>query len=160
MRGITPDSCVGVQSVNLSSPTYHPKSDTKDRRRSPRTALDAELLVLDALSGKVKHVLVGEDLSPHGIRVEPHPGIALGDRMQLAFLEEGHPEPVKLQVEAARDDGDLGWLLRFVELNREMEVRIQRLLRTLPAVQSFGSPPEDSPKGVALARIQPKSVLA
>lgn len=146
--------------MNLSSPTYHPSSDAKDRRRSPRTALDAELLILDALTGKVRHVLVGEDLSPHGIRVEPHPGIVLGDRMQLAFLEEGDPEPVRLQVEAARDDGDLGWLLRFVDLSQEMEVRIQRLLRTLPAVESFGSPPEDPPEGVAFARIQPKSVLA
>jgi hypothetical protein len=146
--------------VDLSSPTYNPKPDAKERRRAPRTALNTELLVLDAISGKVRDVLIGDDLSPHGIRVEPHPRLALGDRLQLAFLEEGDPEPLKLLVEATRDDGELGWLLRFVRLSQEMEVRIQRLLRTLPAVESFGSPPEDSPEGIALARIQPKSVLA
>jgi hypothetical protein len=145
--------------VNLS-PSYHPGSGGDDRRRLPRIALLQEVLVLDGLTDRVADVLVGSDLSSQAIRVEPHPSLALGDRLRLAFLEDGYPDPVKLSVEAVRDDGSLGWLLRFVELTSESELRIQRIMRRLPALESFGSPPEEESNGISFARIQPKAVLA
>ena len=115
--------------------------------------------MLDAPTTSVRDVLVGDDLSAQGLRVEPHPSIALGDRLHLAFFDECGPEPLMLKAEAARDDGDLGWLLRFVDLDKEATLRIQRLMRKLPAIESFGSSAEEAPEGLHLARIEPKSVL-
>jgi hypothetical protein len=141
------------------SPRYHPKSSAADRRRQPRTLLDKEILVLDAPTTGVKDVLVGDDLSAEGMRVEPHPNIALGDRLQLAFLDECGPDPLRVEVEAARDDGNLGWMLRFVGLDKEASRRIQRLMRKLPAIESFGSGADEAREGLHLAQIEPKSVL-
>jgi hypothetical protein len=147
-----------VQSV-LLSPTHHPKSGAPDRRRHPRTVLDKEILVLDAPTASVKHVLVGDDLSAQGMRVEPHPSIAMGDRLHLAFFDECDPEPLRVVAEAARDDGNLGWMLRFVDLDKEASLRIQRLMRRLPLMESFGSSADDASERLHLARIEPKSVL-
>lgn len=143
----------------LLSPRYHPKSSASDRRRQPRTLLHQEILVLDALTTSVKDVLVGNDLSAEGMRVEPHPGINLGDRLQLAFFDECGPEPLRIEAEAVRDDGDLGWLLRFVDLDKQTSARIQRLMRKLPAIESFGSSADEAPEGIEIARIEPKSAL-
>ncbi len=143
----------------LLSPRYHAKSNASDRRRQPRTLLQQEILVLDAPTTNVRDVLVGDDLSAEGLRVEPHPSIGLGDRLHLAFFDEGGPEPLRIEAEAARDDGNLGWLLRFVDLDKEATRRIQRLMRKLPAIESFGSSAQETPEGLHLARIEPKSVL-
>lgn len=143
----------------LISPRYHAKSSASDRRRQPRTLLHKEILVLDALTTSVKEVLVGDDLSAEGMRVEPHPSINLGDRLHLAFFDEAGPDPLRLEAEAERDDGDLGWLLRFVDLDKETNRRIQRLMRKLPAIETFGSSDDEAPEGTQLARIEPKSVL-
>ncbi len=143
----------------LLSPRYHAKSSASDRRRQPRTLLHQEILVLDARTTSVRDVLVGNDLSTEGMRVEPHPSISLGDRLHLAFFDDGGPDPLMIEAEAARDDGNLGWLLRFVNLDKETSRRIQRLMRKLPAVESFGSSAEEVPEGLEVARIEPKSVL-
>jgi hypothetical protein len=143
----------------LLSPRYHSKSSASDRRRQPRTLLHKEILVLDAVTTSVKEVLVGDDLSAEGMRVEPHPSISLGDRLHLAFFDDAGAEPLRVDAEATRDDGNLGWLLRFVDLDKEAVRRIQRLMRKLPAIESFGSSAEEAPEGLHLARIEPKSVL-
>lgn len=115
--------------------------------------------MLDALTSSVKDVLVGDDLSAEGLRVEPHPSVTLGDRLHLAFLDESGPDPLRVEAEAARDDGNLGWLLRFVDLDKEASRRIHRLMRKLPAIESFGSSADEASEGLHLARIEPKSVL-
>ena len=115
--------------------------------------------MLDAPTTSVKDVLVGEDLSAEGLRVEPHPSITLGDRLHLAFFDECGPDPLRVEAEAARDDGNLGWLLRFVDLDKEVARRIHRLMRKLRATESFGSSADEAPEGTHLARIDPKSVL-
>ena len=83
----------------------------------------------------------------------------MGDQLQLAFFDECDAEPLRVVAEAARDDGNLGWMLRFVNLEKAVSRRIQRLMRRLPAIESFGSSADDAPEGVHLARIEPKSVL-
>jgi PilZ domain len=139
--------------------SHRSKSEAKERRRQPRTCFDAEILVLDGRSGRVLQVLVASDLSVEGIRVEPHPNLALGAELDLAFLAVGEPEPIHLRAEAARDDGNLGWLLCFIEPDRSTQMRIHRLMRKLPAAETYGSPPEDTVQGISFARIQPKAVL-
>ena len=143
----------------LLSPRYHSKSSASDRRRHPRTLLHKEILVLDAVTTSVREVLVGDDLSAEGVRVEPHPSISLGDQLHLAFFDDAGAEPLQVDAEAARDDGNLGWLLRFVNLDKEAVARIQRLMRKLPAIEQFGTSAEEDPEGVQLARIEPKAVL-
>ena len=115
--------------------------------------------MLDAPTTSVTDVLVGEDLSAEGLRVEPHPSITLGDRLHLAFFDECGPDPLRVEAEAARDDGNLGWLLRFVDLDKEVTRRIHRLMRKLPATESFGSSADEAPEGLHLAPIDAKSVL-
>ncbi|HEY5656715.1 MAG TPA: PilZ domain-containing protein [Myxococcota bacterium] len=141
------------------SPSYHPKAGAADRRRQPRTVFEKEILILDPQTLSVRDVLVGDDLSAQGMRVEPHPSLALGECLQLAFFDECGSEPVRVTAEAARDDGKLGWLLRFVDLDKGVSRQIHRLMRRLPAIESFGSSADDVPEGVQFARIEPKSVL-
>ncbi|MDH3519096.1 MAG: PilZ domain-containing protein [Myxococcales bacterium] len=139
---------------------YMPGTQARDRRRHPRTRFDTEILVLDPHTARVQYVLVGADLSERGIRVEPHPGIQLGDQLEVAFFEAGEADPVRLCVEAVRDDGNLGWLLLFLEPDRPTQRRVQRLMRKLPAAASFGCPPDETPEGIAFGRIQTKPVQA
>ena len=37
-----------------------------------------------------------------------------------------------------------GWLLRFVDLDKETTLRIQRLMRKLPAIETFGSSDDEA----------------
>ena len=139
--------------------SYTPKVDHEERRRQPRTALTEEILVIESESGRVRDVLVAADLSPQGIRVEPHPSVSMGDVVQIAFSHPEIPNPVAVIAKAVRNDGDLGWLLFFVDVDHASDASIQRLLRVLPAAHSYGSPPPEDPAGVMLARVQTKCVL-
>ncbi len=114
---------------------------TADRRRVPRVRLEREVVALDATGTRALHALVGRDLSPLGMRVDPHPDLALGQRLRLAIYEPSVARPVVLEAAVARDDGEAGLALRFVDVSPELAGEIACIVGALPAFESLRPEP-------------------
>ncbi|MEN8159540.1 MAG: PilZ domain-containing protein [Myxococcota bacterium] len=107
-----------------------------ERRRAPRTAHREEVLALDPELQRVRFALFGVDLSPAGLRVEPHPELALGDRMQLALYDAACASALMLDAEVTRDDGPQGLLLRFDPLDEAGVAELARILERSPQLEA------------------------
>jgi hypothetical protein len=99
------------------------------------------VLALDLELQRVRHALLGVDLSHEGIRVEPHPELALGDRVKLAIWDAACVSSLVIEAEAVRDDGPHGLLLRFGPLNAEAAAELERILARAPQVETCASAP-------------------
>jgi c-di-GMP-binding flagellar brake protein YcgR len=116
--------------------------------RQPRAAYDGEVV----LFGSGELVLVGRDLSRGGMLVEPHPALHMNDVVQLALAGAARSEPVRVNARVVRDDGARGMALRFEQIERGGEARIDALVAELPAIESLA---QDG-VGVVLSQLLPK----
>ena len=121
-----------------------PEATPGDRRRGVRAAIRQEVVALDHDSNQVKHLLVSSDLTVVGMRVEDHPSLALGDQMVLALYENSEGGPLILSAEVARDDGRLGWWIRFTDVTPELRERLSEALNRFPPVTRLDSPDPES----------------
>jgi hypothetical protein len=112
-----------------------------ERRRQPRARLEREIVALDETATRAVHSLVGRDLSPLGMRVDPHPDLALHRRLRIALYEPSVARPVVLEAEVARDDGEAGFALRFVDVDPGVAAEIARIVDALPALESLRPEP-------------------
>jgi|SRR5262245_33747162 len=110
-----------------------------ERRRARRAMHRHEVLALDPELQRVRHALLGVDLSAFGVRVEPHPELALHDRVKLAFYDAACAGPLVVDAEVARDDGPRGWVLRFVDLGPEAAAEIARIVERAPQIETSAS---------------------
>jgi hypothetical protein len=106
-----------------------------NRRRKPRVPIQQEVVALDLQAAEVKHLLVGCDLSPDGIRVEAHPALTIDERLRIALFDTADAEPLTLYALVARDDGPRGWWLRFVGLDQESRARLKRAIEGPPSLE-------------------------
>jgi hypothetical protein len=120
-----------------------------ERRRSERAVMTREVVALDPDEARVKHVLFGRDLSVGGMRIEPHPELALGDRIRLAIYDASPPETVVLEATVRRDDRERGMLLGFDDVAAEVRERLERMISELSSVESRGLGEESKPLVVA-----------
>jgi hypothetical protein len=118
-----------------------PEELKRATRRHPRAAYDREVI---AICPEATRVLVGLDLSPGGMRVEPHPRLTVGGRVRLAIYATGEEDPFVVEAHVMRDDGELGLALRFDWMDHDAEERLTHLLGTLPSIESLG-PSEAKP---------------
>jgi len=86
----------------------------------------------------IARILIGRDLSTQGLRVEREATFALGDELKLALYGGVGSNPVMLKAVVERDDGELGWYLRFEALTPAAARDIEKLLDSLVPVD----PPE------------------
>lgn len=107
-----------------------------ERRHGPRAAHREEVLALDPEVQRVRHALFGVDLSRDGLRVEPHPELALGDRMRLALYDAACATSVTLDAEVARDDGSHGLWLRFDPPDEAVAQELDRILERSPQLEA------------------------
>jgi hypothetical protein len=112
-----------------------------ERRRGPRAWHREEVLALDLELQRVRHALLGVDLSHAGIRVEPHPELALGDRVKIALYDAACVSSLVVEAEVARDDGPHGLLLRFTALGAEAARELDRILARSPQLEISASAP-------------------
>ena len=105
-----------------------------ERRQQPRGAYSERIL---AFGEQRSRVLMGRDLSAGGMRVESLPDLAPGDRFRLAIYGPGQPEPTLVNAEVARDDGENGLALRFLDVRAEVAVALEKLVACLPDVESL-----------------------
>jgi hypothetical protein len=98
-----------------------------------------EVVALEPELARVRHTLLGIDLSAGGIRVEPHPELAVGDRLRIAIYDAGSSATLVLDAEATRDEGPRGVVLRFRNVPEEIEAQIERITGAAPQIESAGA---------------------
>jgi len=108
-----------------------PGSDRRGQRRASYSS------TVPAFGKRALRVLVGRDLSVGGMRIEPLPGLEVGDRLHLAIYGEAGESPFLVWGTVLRDDDDDGMAVVFDPLGSEVAVRLERLVSTLPAVESL-----------------------
>jgi hypothetical protein len=121
--------------------TPPPASQRPERRRGRRAWHREEVLALDLELQRVRHALLGVDLSHTGLRVEPHPELALGDRVKLALWDAACVSSLVVEAEVSRDDGPQGLLLRFTPLEDEAARELDRILERAPQIETSASAP-------------------
>ena len=114
------------------------RATDEDRRQGRRRLHRQEIVALDPTLQRVRYALLGVDLSPGGVRVEPHPEIALGDRVRIAIYEATSAAPILVDAVVARDDGARGVLLRFHDVSVGVAREIERVLEGPPQLEADG----------------------
>jgi hypothetical protein len=105
-----------------------------DRRKHPRFAFRGEAQGLGDAAGRS---LLGRDLSMGGMRVDPEPGLALGDALRLAIYAAPDEDAVLVRARVVRDDGPGGLALHFEDVSPQTASRIEALVAGLPSVESL-----------------------
>lgn len=138
--------------AEAGSPLAAPPPPALDRRRRPRGLWQREVVTLDHESDRVRHTLLGSDLSVGGVRVEPNPLLRIGDRLRLALYDGSHAEPLVLDARVAHDEGRRGVGLVFLDPSDAARERLDRMVAGLPPLSSLASDGE-KPQGVVLGEI-------
>jgi hypothetical protein len=105
-----------------------------DRRHQTRGAYSQ---TIPAFGERALRVLVGRDLSVRGMLVEPHPDLWIGDHLQVAIYGAPNDPPMMIWGHVDRSDGDRGVLILFDPLDAETQACLERLVASLPAVESL-----------------------
>lgn len=85
--------------------------------------LDVTAVLQDGLTP-----LRARDMSESGMRVDPHPRLPCGLRLTVAIPIGAREEPVVIQGQIARDDGDRGLAIHFDPLRGESLRRLRTLI--------------------------------
>lgn len=94
-------------------------------RHVTRVPLDLEVTAVlhDGLT-----LLRARDVSEHGMRVDPNPHLPRGIRLTVAIPVGPREEPVVVEGQIVRDDGDRGLAIRFDPLRGESLRRLRTLI--------------------------------
>jgi hypothetical protein len=109
-------------------------SAKKERRVQPRASYE---LTVPAFGKRALRVLVGRDLSIGGMRIERLHALEVGDRLHLAIYGTPEEAPFLVWGTVSRDDGDAGMGVVFDPLDPPIARRLERLVTSLPAVESL-----------------------
>jgi hypothetical protein len=104
----------------------------EDRRKQKRAHYDGEVVHLD---GEAQSVLVGRDISPTGMRVEPNPRLQQGASLRLAVYASGREQPFMVRARVLRNDGPDGVAIAFESPSAAVAERIERMVASLPDVE-------------------------
>jgi hypothetical protein len=110
-----------------SEPTLDTEVGPAERRGVDRRSYDKRVV---ALGDEATRVLLGRDISPGGMRVDPNPGLGVGDQFKLALHAGAMTEPMVVRAVVMRDDGKSGLVLRF--LDQQQRDQLAKLIDHLP----------------------------
>lgn len=108
----------------------------KDRRQLRRGQYDRR--VIASVRDAMHRILIGRDLSPGGMRIEPHADLRLGDHLRVAVYDAKQAAPLVVEAVVERDDGPDGLVLRFEEVEPIIADKLEALVATLPPVECLG----------------------
>ena len=120
--------------MNLQAEGEAGGATSKERRVQPRATYE---LTVPAFGKRALRVLVGRDLSVGGMRIERLPALEVGDRLHLAVYGSAEEAPFLVWGTVTRDDGEAGMGVVFDLLEPEIARRLERLVTSLPAVESL-----------------------
>jgi len=107
---------------------------SSDRRMGGR--VDYQQTV-PAFGKRALRVLVGRDLSMGGMRIEPLPGLELGDRLHLAIYGDPGEAPFLIWATVTRDDGVRGLGLVFDPVEPVIAGRLEGIVGDLPSIEDL-----------------------
>jgi hypothetical protein len=128
------------------------EEERSERRQKNRVALQQEIVALEPESMRPRFTLMGRDLSPSGMRVEPHPSLELDAPLFLALYAGAQEDPLIVSATTARNDGRAGWLLRFVDLDADTQARLGQVLTSQPSISRVDKP-DSEPGRVILGQL-------
>jgi hypothetical protein len=146
------DAAIDVELRVAHKPAAAPDRDGDDRRGQRRVSY---VHTVPAFGKRALRVLVGRDLSVGGMRIEPLPGLRKGDRLHLAIYGEAGEAPFLVWGTVTRDDGAAGMAISFDPLDRAIGERLERLVGSLPAVESLHDT-EAEAMGTVMTEILPE----
>jgi len=121
-----------------------------ERRDSPRKSFTGRVL---AAGAGISHMLIGRELSSHGMRVRPEPDLEAGDEIKLA-LHGGPGQPaIMLRASVTRDDGEDGLWLRFRDVPTSIATRLEQIVAGLPTPGPESPDGTSAPPGVVVSEI-------
>lgn len=120
--------------VSLATPREAAEKPSRERRTQARGHYASSVV---AESDEGPFVLIGRDLSAGGMRIEPHPDLHVGDRFRVALHGPAPDEPIVVQAEIVRDDGDGGFGVVFDPIERAHAARLEKMVACLPDVESL-----------------------
>ena len=125
------------------------EGDRDEKRESARVRFSQRV---PAYGNSALRVLMGRDLSTRGMRVEPHTGLELGDRVHLALYGDADEPPAMVWATIRRDDGDGGLVALFDPLPEDLAGTLESWVARLPAIESLQSG-ESQSLGAVLSEI-------
>jgi hypothetical protein len=128
-------------------------ANAQGRRRSQRSVFAAKV---PAFGSRALRVLIGRDLSAGGMRVEPNLDLAIGDRLHLAIYADPGEEPLLVWATVERDDAERGLGIAFDELDDDVTAKLERLVISLPAVESLHDSEVDAMGTVVTEMLPPE----
>jgi hypothetical protein len=137
-----------VEGKPAPAPDRGGETDRRDQRRV------RYVHTVPAFGKRALRVLVGRDLSVGGMRIEPLPGLRKGDRLHLAIYGEAGEAPFLVWGTVTRDDGAAGMAISFDALDSAIGERLERLVGSLPAVESLHDT-EAQAMGTVMSEILP-----
>ncbi|HTO70815.1 MAG TPA: PilZ domain-containing protein [Myxococcota bacterium] len=90
---------------------------------------------ITAVGGGDSYMIMCRDLSVGGMRIEPVDSLSVGDKIALGIQISAREEPILVDAEVMRDDGENGLALRFDWIAPDSKRRVERLLETLPSIE-------------------------
>lgn len=93
---------------------------------------------------------MARDLSCLGMKIEPMPGVDLGQQIELVLHGPGLIEALRVSAHVARDDGTEGLVLAFEAMTPDQVRRLNQLVDGLPQLESLAS---DRYRGTLLAEL-------
>jgi len=112
------------------------ESEDSDGGADRRTGVGYQQTV-PAFGKRALRVLVGRDLSMGGMRIEPLPGLELGDRLHLAIYGDPGEAPFLIWATVTRDDGAAGLGLVFDPVDPKIATRLEAIVGDLPRVEDL-----------------------
>jgi hypothetical protein len=85
-----------------------------------------------ALGVEAARVLIGCDISLEGMRVVSHPGLSVGDELQIALHMRAREKALVVRARVTRDDGEQGLVLQFSDLSQSSRAYLRNLMNFRP----------------------------
>jgi hypothetical protein len=126
-----------------------PPKRWRERRRYHRASFGQKIV---ADSDSATRILVGRDLSSGGMRVDPDASLQEGQRLELAIYGWADEAPLLVAASVTRNEGNRGVGLEFDLSEPGLSDRLERLVSTLPAVESL-SDDEVGSMGTVVSRV-------
>lgn len=107
-----------------------------DRRRHPRWPYLHPVETAHGRDASESYSAMGVELSIEGMRIVGLPGIAVGSEVRVALHSNIGAEPIALEAEILRDDGD-SLALQFRSVTPELREQIESLMVEEPSIDAL-----------------------